>query len=153
VTVSAWINGTVQNTGGAIKGIACKDDGGAVTQPPYCIFVQTGTVTWTTANSSNAVLNATSGASALVDNTWYHLVGTYDNSLGSNQAKLYINGVVAGNATGSSALAVSTTAFSIGTQKTFFASTRSFAGSIDDVRLWNRALSASEVQTLYNTYR
>ena len=76
-------------------------------------------------------------------NTWYHVVGVSD---GINNT-VYVNGV-AGTPASSGTLTNSTNnlEFSIGV------SDYSWNGSIDGVRIWNRALSAAEVKSLYDSY-
>lgn len=75
-------------------------------------------------------------------NVWYHLVGTYDSA--SNQMKIYLNGqleqTVSGFANCSGTAPISDLGdLMIG---------RYFTGSIDDLAIYNRALSASEVSAL-----
>jgi hypothetical protein len=81
-----------------------------------------------------------------VVNTWYHLVGTYDAS--AKQSSLYVNGVLqstvsvpaAWNATGETV---------IGRAKWGGGPVDFWPGKIDDVRLYNRAVTASDVTSLY----
>jgi concanavalin A-like lectin/glucanase superfamily protein/Big-like domain-containing protein/galactose oxidase-like protein len=81
---------------------------------------------------------STSGPAQLPRNTWSHLAMTR----GSSTMRLYVNGVeVASRAVGS-ALASSTGAFRIGGTTT--ASTW-FGGRIDEVRVYDRQLSAAEI--------
>ena len=80
-----------------------------------------------------------------VANTWYHLVGVYNQSVG--QSQLYVNGTLqstqtvpaAWNATGETV---------IGRAK-WGGNADFWNGEIDDVRLYNRALSATDVSNLY----
>ena len=76
-------------------------------------------------------------------NTWYHLAGVFDDT--NNTYKVYING----------AEVLSDTGFTwtpqAGTGTLHLGSTGSsqyFDGQLDDVRLYNRALSAAEIQAL-----
>jgi len=77
---------------------------------------------------------------------WIHLVVTWDTSV----ARFYVNGVESGTDS-----TVTTTYTTLNGKTIYLASDRLVAnryldGSLDDVRIYNRALSASEVQTLYN---
>lgn len=78
---------------------------------------------------------------------WVHFVATYD---ASNKI-LYVNGVprIAG---ASGAAAKGNTPFEIGRFNDCIAGDE-FDGLIDDVRIYNRALSAGEIQKLYNQGR
>ncbi|MDP3723212.1 MAG: LamG-like jellyroll fold domain-containing protein [Candidatus Omnitrophota bacterium] len=74
-------------------------------------------------------------------NTWTHIVGTFDGST----FRLYFNGVA--NASGAGSLgALNNDPLTIGTA----GSCAPFGGQLDEVGIWNRALSAEEIATLYN---
>ena len=108
----------------------------------------------TTANKVRFLLASTSAnyngqdTTVLSTNTWYHVVGTWNGS----DAKIFLNGVEdtstpitqnsVGTITGTRTLAVGANAIT---------SSSYFPGSIDDVRIYNRALSATEVSALYNS--
>ena len=86
--------------------------------------------------------------SNIVANKWYHIVGQYD---GTNW-KLYLNGnQVASNA----ALGpISSTApISIGAAYIASGYTRYFNGNIAQVSIYNRALTATEIQQNFNALR
>jgi len=77
-------------------------------------------------------------------NRWYHLVFTYDkNGISGQQGKLYVNGINEKNISYSSSIQSSTYSDKIGAI---------YNGSIADVRIYNRALSAEEIVTLNNSY-
>jgi hypothetical protein len=91
-----------------------------------------------------------SGGAALVNsnitpalNTWYHIVATWDGTTN----RIYINGVERANSTTAhNSGAVET--LSIGTYESNF---EFWNGLIDDVRIYNRALTASEVLSIFNS--
>jgi len=77
-------------------------------------------------------------------NQWHFVVGTYDGSV----QKLYVDGTLA-TSTNLSVTPQSTTDFGIGA--CIFCGPGQFThGLLDDARIYNRALSATEVQMLYN---
>lgn len=80
----------------------------------------------------------------------YTLVtATYDGS----SEKLYYNGTfITSNSVGG-AICSNSTPLVIGNKPGSTYGNDSFYGSIDDVRIWNRSLSAAEVTTLYIEYR
>jgi hypothetical protein len=80
-------------------------------------------------------------------NKWTHLVGTYDGA----SIILYANGVRVNSMAYSTAITHSTHNLFIG--EGIGASPYSWAGKVDDVRVYNRALSAQEVAQLYATGR
>src|SRR4051812_19649231 len=86
----------------------------------------------------------TRGSAQLALNTWTHLAATYDGNL----LTLYVNGVQTNSKTLGGNILVSTGGLSIGSDA--FAG-EYFRGMIDEVRIYNRALSAAEVQSDMNT--
>ncbi len=85
--------------------------------------------------------------------TWTHIAVTYDYGSTSNVPVMYINGTsraVTVTTAPAGTRGSETEALNIGSNT---AATRAFNGSIDDVRLYNRALSAQEVADLYNLGR
>ena len=92
---------------------------------------------------ANPSIGTCSGGMA-TNGQWSHLCGTFDGSSGL----LYFNGsLVASNAF------TAPTQGSVGAQIAHSVSdndTRSLAGLLDDVRVYNRALSSNEVKIIYN---
>jgi hypothetical protein len=89
-------------------------------------------------------------SAALATGTWYHVVGVFDNALGSNNIRLYINGAASG--TGANYV----TALSTGMSAPFemgrvYDNTTNFDGILDDVSLWNTGLSSSAISSVYNS--
>jgi hypothetical protein len=93
------------------------------------------------------------GATTLLPNTWYHIVHTWSPSDG---LQLYVNGVLDGStpqATFASSGAsdyVKVGGPASGTACASSAGSIGFNGATDEVRVYNRSLSASEVKQLYN---
>ena len=81
----------------------------------------------------------------LSPNTWYHYVGTYD---GTN-VYAYINGQQVGSGPLSGDMAISSYPVNIGRNPAYDGDY--FKGLVDDVRIYNRALTPKEVLTLYNS--
>ena len=86
----------------------------------------------------------TGGTSDLPLNTWTHIVGTSDGST----VKLFINGKLAASVAGTIG-AQNTAPLKIGAAGT--CGTYLFGGLIDEVKIFNRALSSDEVATLAGT--
>ena len=87
---------------------------------------------------------ATGCATPLVLNAWSHLATTFD---GSNQ-RLFVNGVLVNTTAATGLLAQTTASFRIGGNSVWG---EWFHGAIDDMRVYARALSATEIQTDMNT--
>jgi hypothetical protein len=80
---------------------------------------------------------------ALTTQNWYLVTAVYDGST----KKIYLNGQLDST--------IGSTSGSIGTSSSFYlgdygANLNPYAGSLDEVRIYNRALSPDEVQDLYN---
>jgi len=91
--------------------------------------------TWTAGGNQNLY-----GPSVLPVNTWTHLAATYDGTL----VRLYVNGVQVASQAQTSSLTTSTGTLQIGGDAY---SGENFAGRIDEVRIYDRALTATEIQT------
>ena len=87
---------------------------------------------------------AAAGNSALPLNTWTHLAVTYDRSA----IRLYVNGVQAGSRAQTGSINSSTAPLRIGGNAVWG---EYFKGLIDEVRVYNSALTAAQVQTDMNT--
>lgn len=86
---------------------------------------------------------------ALTAGTWQHIVMTYSGGSNINGARMYRNAVI-GDTPASAALSgtfTNTAEFVIGARNTAFP----FSGNIDEVSVWNKALSQTEVTELYNS--
>ena len=81
---------------------------------------------------------------AVAANAWSHVATTYDGSI----IRLYVNGAQVATQTASGAVTTSTGAFRIGGNAVW---AEWYAGLIDDVRVYGRALSAAEIQTDMST--
>jgi hypothetical protein len=79
------------------------------------------------------------GTAALATNTWTHLAMTYDRAT----LRLYVNGVQVSALAATAAIATSTNPLQIGGDSIFG---QFFQGIIDEVRVYNRALSQTEIQ-------
>jgi glucose/arabinose dehydrogenase/chitodextrinase len=84
------------------------------------------------------------GTAALTANTWAHIAGTYDGIT----ERLYINGVQVASRAQTGNLLTSANPLTIGSDPIYG---QYFSGLIDDVRVYNRALTVTEIQTDMNT--
>lgn len=87
--------------------------------------------------SINNVQQKLASVTALNTNTWYHVAATYDGSA----MKIYINGVLDATRSQTGAVA-SNGAFNLGY---LYNTSRNFNGRVDEVRVWKRALTQTEI--------
>ncbi|MDP3779035.1 MAG: LamG domain-containing protein [bacterium] len=93
-----------------------------------------------------------SGSTILSGNTFYHLVGVFDGS----KMMVYVNGILDGTATKTTKPNSSTAEklhIDVSLNNNAGDFYRFFNGSLDEVRIYNRALSGDEVKRLYNMGR
>lgn len=142
LTIAVWFkrNGT-QNSYAKIVWYGNNDIA------PYGIygFEFNGTTNIIRLKITNASDAARVYSETINDNIWYFAAGTYDGST----ARLYINGVEVGNSAliGPIGTYDGTNGLGIGDKYT---KGQKFTGSIDDVRIYNKTLSAQQIQALYN---
>ncbi len=95
------------------------------------------------------------GVTNIVNNAWHHLAVTYDPSATLNKYKIYVDGVL--DAAGDLAPVLNTAATAavplcIGTRADISTTTPTFLnGSLDDVRIWNVARTATDIASNYTT--
>jgi hypothetical protein len=147
-TISAWIKSSVaagSQTGGA--GIIVHGTSGAGQQ--YTIDMNAGQFRFYVYNASAAHTIVT-GTVSPAANTWYHVAGVFNASAtGTKQQVFYINGTANASATPPTTLVASTSVVSIGNRLNSGVYTLPFQGTIDEVRIYNRALSATDIKELY----
>jgi len=154
VTVSAWVKpSTIASTR---KPIVQYYYPGSIPsgyllanyQSAFSFCVNTGTFTGSASCGGYDIKTA----SSLSVNTWYHLVGSFDG--GTKLRSIYLNGVLE-NSTSTPA-GINYTDYPT---RLSFEISRDYQGNagmpglIDDVRIYNRALSPAEVLQLYNVGR
>jgi hypothetical protein len=76
-------------------------------------------------------------------NTWIHVAGTYD----GNEVRLYIDGILKDSASQTGNIEDAGDALTIGNDAT--GTSQAINGSIDEVRVYKRALTAEEIRTHY----
>jgi hypothetical protein len=84
---------------------------------------------------------------SLTTDTYYHIAGTYL----KGQIKIFINGIESGTGSGQGSIFTSDAKIRIGGNHWYVNGWREsyLNGIIDDVRIYSRALSIEEIQTLY----
>lgn len=141
MTLEAWVKPTALGTGGnAWRTVLFKQNGSGMT---YALYANQNSGRPVGQVNIGSEKNAT-GTSQLTLNTWTHLTTTYD---GAN-LRLYVNGTLVSTTAVTGSIPVTTGSLRIGGNGVW---PEWFKGSIDNIRLYNRALSASEIQTDMNT--
>jgi len=138
-TAEAWVNSS--NVSGLERGIISKGSALGVSMRYAVRISSTSKITIYT----NGVLRATSVASIAV-NTWTHVAATY--STATDSFAIFINGVKnVAAVVGVAAPASNTDSLFIG----IAGSGINYIGQLDEVRLWNRALTAAEISRSFRS--
>jgi hypothetical protein len=135
ITVMTWINASSQQTY-AWPRIACKmfwlNSG-------WCFLVKNDSrvLRWEIYTPNQRVVNGTTN---ILDNQWHHVAGTYD----KNNLTIYVDGIFEANLTENADMINNNINLTIGSSGSQW-----FKGSIDEVKIYNRALSAEEIRNEY----
>src|SRR5206468_8882206 len=89
-------------------------------------------------------------ANSMAYNSWNHVAVVYDSSSTSNNADLYINGVKQTISKITSPQGTQTANEGAGIIGNRIPLNRGWEGLIDELRVYNRALSAAEIVSLYD---
>ena len=129
MTLEAWVNPSVVTS--AWRDVIYKDND---------IYFLEATSTNAGRPGGGGTFGETYGTAALPVNTWTHLAVTYDRVM----VRVYVNGVQVSSLAATGAIATSTNPLTIG-GNTHWGDW--FQGMIDEVRIYNRALTQAEIQT------
>ncbi|HXC06521.1 MAG TPA: LamG domain-containing protein, partial [Bacteroidia bacterium] len=135
ITVEAWVYPTSTSSLGVICG---NYDNPTAPEMQFLLRRDADTYTFWVDDGSS-FKNVSSSPASVTLNTWQHVAGVWDGA----QLYIYINGVLQSTTTGvtgSNFLATSNDII-IGND----ASGESFAGSIDELRIWSRPLCANDI--------
>lgn len=140
-TISAWVSfGDLTN----IQAVMAVDssDGSNMIRMEY----DTNDGTLTSTHWDGSTSNIITYGSSVSTGTWYHVTQTYD----GNTLKFYVDGVSQGTSSTTS-LAKTASYAQIGCRALPSTVEAPLTGKVDDVRIYDRALSEPEVKALYNS--
>jgi len=140
VTLSAWVKMSSSTPTQVIIGKKGHSGGSA----SYGLILRSGATRITFTISSSAGTEYHASSTNFATGVWQHWVGTYD---GTTQ-KLYLNGVLQDTQT--PGIAISYTTASDLEMGTYNGGSFPFPGQIDDVKIFNYALTATQVKGLMN---
>ncbi len=136
LSLTGWVYKTDTNDGTLVgKELDSSQAWGLEANPGHVRFFIWG-------NGGNGNLDNVSGLS---NDTWHHVAGTYD---GSNM-RVYIDGVESGSLSFNRTITTNNDPLGIGYSKISGNSDNYLAGKVDDVGIYNSALSAEEVAIVH----
>ena len=117
-------------------------------QYSYQLFIESasGKLAFMTSANGTAYATLYDGDTIFKPNTWYHVVATSDGST----KRTYINGVYETSVAWANDIFQGTDSTAIGSIGA--GGGNYFPGSLSDVRIYNRALTAEEIKDLYGSY-
>jgi uncharacterized protein (TIGR02145 family) len=149
ITLAGWVKLNI-NTGvsyqlfgkGRGMGTSGVDDGYAVSW-----FGTTQQLIWDT--YSTTTRDALSGAPTITDSNWHYISATWDGTTNANGKKIYVDGKLALQGTSAISL-IKNSAYPFVIGATSDAYNRPTSGLIDDVKIYNYALTSSQIKLDYN---
>jgi hypothetical protein len=154
-TLSAWVNCSVApSSEPANAGIICK---GNLNREAYALYMSGGNFTTIFHNAAGSGVETVNSTNTLAAGTWYNVTATVwvPRQSGSlAEALIYVNGSLVSGTNSNTYTTVYNTNLpvTIGCRANASGVISSpFEGTIDQVRIYDRALSASDVLQLYNT--
>ena len=158
LTISSWFNSNLMNNNnGTVRSIVMKSGDGVGAPNGYAYGVWAGTPNSTPslgiinfqANPNNNDLSYPSGSSGNVNiNEWYNYVVTYTKN--DSTLKYYLNGVLVDIKIIYFSIGNNDNDLWFGSQQSLYTTTKTFDGILDDIGIWNRALTQEEISNLYN---
>ncbi len=143
ITLAAWIKTTV--TTNTTQYIIKKSNGSTGNSAGYELsLASTGKVFFRFFSAGNVINRVDSSDNYPLTSTWIHVAGTFDGAT----MRIYINGIEKGTLATTNPIGVNALNLGIGSQPD--GTTSNFKGQIDDVRIYNRALNATEIGQLFN---
>jgi hypothetical protein len=140
ITITAWINLT---NSGSIRPIVSKSTGPQNTPDSYMLYIDDSELNFAVGNGTAAAGRTVSYNIPLpILNNWYFVAGTWDNTT----AKLYVNGTLVSSAAISREMSSNAGDMYIGRDAL---ASNYFIGTIDELKIYNRSLSESEIMDAY----
>ena len=137
MTVEAWLNPSALS---GWRAALLKEAPGGLS---YSLYAHDNAPHPAATVNTGGVDQTAPGTAALALNTWTHVAATYDGAT----LRLFVNGVQVASRAVTGSLITSTGALRIGGNTIWG---EYFSGLIDEVRLYNRALTPAEIQSDMN---
>ncbi len=144
---SYWINAASLSSS-QISIILSKQAGSGSTQNGYNSNIEIGYQSnFRLQNGSpNPAYSLSTSNNSITINSWYHIVQVWTGT----QGQIYINGILVAQSFGTGVIGNNSFDLLIGQANWSLFNVKNFNGKIDDIGIWNRALTTCEVQALYS---
>lgn len=139
ISLAAWVNSTSRASQyhtflskGSVGGYILRINNNT----KYVMYLKLG-----------GTLRAVESATSVTHGSWKFIVGTYDGTT----MRIYIDGTEDNTATFSGAIGTTADSFAVGKDVTSGGANVRMDGALDEVAVWSRALSPTEITELYNS--
>jgi len=139
LTMSCWVNPSSTQNGGW-NGVVSNQQSNS---SGFLFQVSSGNYPWVTVSNGSGYNNVSNGSP--LGSGWIHIVQVIKPGL----MELYIDGIKTDSTTFTTSVIHNTSALYIGARRFGTSTYEYYSGSIDDVGIWSRALTAQEIQDLY----
>lgn len=142
LTIDTWVKGTGTATHYALVGKS-----GPAANVGYELFISEGLARFLvlTGTTDDALIGNVHGTTNILDGSWHHIAGTYDGTA----ARIYVDGILEGSDSFSGSIVYTADPLYIG-RRQCLCSAQVFDGVLDEVEIFNRALSGEEIQAIFN---
>jgi hypothetical protein len=138
MTLEAWVN--VRSLSPSMQGIAGSWDDLSGNHRTSMLWIQNGQLAFYLSHTGSDFPNVVS-TTKVQTNEWYHVAGVFDGTT----MFLYVNGVLEAKVNSPGGIATNSLPFNIGSVNGGGGSTKFINGQIANLRLWNVALSQSQI--------
>mgnify|MGYP000029340868 CR=1 FL=1 len=139
LTMSCWVNPSSTQNGGW-NGVVSNQQSNS---SGFLFQVSSGNYPWVTVSNGSGYNNVSNGSP--LGSGWIHIVQVIKPGL----MELYIDGIKTDSTTFATSVIHNTSALYIGARRFGTSTYEYYSGSIDDVGIWSRALTAQEIQDLF----
>jgi hypothetical protein len=144
-TIGCWVKTTATSLAGSQayegNGIVWSDVSGVAND--FVLAILNNRASWFTGDAGTSI----NGTTTINTGAWFYL--TVVKNGGNSTKQLYVNAVSEGTGASSTSALTANPNISIGANS---GDSRYFSGSIANVQIYNKALSATEIQNNYNQY-
>ena len=141
ITIEVWLYPTNSSATQVIVG---KTDGANASDLSYMLRITTAGIRFEVGNGIGAVNSPLADFTIFTLNTWHHVVGYFNTN--TDRTGIYVDGVEIGTPTNgpTGSLKATNASLLIGIFSNVYS--QYFIGKIDEVRIWNTAQTASQIQ-------
>ncbi|MCF7848776.1 MAG: hypothetical protein K9M45_08005, partial [Kiritimatiellales bacterium] len=153
LSIALWVNPNSVTCSGADPGFDLVAKRTSNSATPYELYLGNGGSVHLNYWATNIQYPTFTATATITTGTWQHIAVTRSFSGASATVKFYVNGVAAGSSTAVSGPALGSSApiwLSRGPYHATYTSQGTYSGLLDEVQIYNRSLSASEITRIFS---